>query len=82
MRVLESHGIDDDALRALVAAEPEQFIEGRARQLSRVEREHMTEIGITPAEEEMSETDIDADPEEDSSFEWVQRLPSPIRAPG
>lgn len=68
-RVLESHGIDDDARGALVSDDSELFIESRARQLSRVEREHMAEIGITPAEEEMGETDIDSDPEDGSSSE-------------
>ncbi len=60
-KVFSSHGINDEALEA---DDAEAFITSRARELSRIEREHMGELGITPAEKEMGETDIDADPDD------------------
>jgi len=64
-KVLSSHGINEEGLEALEADDAEAFINSRARELARIEREHMSKLGITPAEKEMGETDIDADPEDE-----------------
>jgi len=65
-KVLASHGIDDEALEALEADDSETFITSRARQLARVERAFMSAAGITPAEEEMGETDLDSESDDES----------------
>lgn len=60
-QVLESHGITDEAFEALKKNETERFIELRAEQLAKLEREFMEKIGVNPPEEPFGETDIDSD---------------------
>jgi hypothetical protein len=66
-KVLSSHGINDEGLDALEAEDAEAFITSRARELARIEREHMADLAITPADKEMGETDIDADHDDEAT---------------
>jgi hypothetical protein len=57
--VLASHGINQEAYAALVADDAAGFIAARERHLVQIEREFMSELGLTPPAEALGESDID-----------------------
>lgn len=61
--ILESHGINEEAWAALMADDVSTFITTRARHLAHIEREFMTELGLSLPTEEFADTDIDTDDE-------------------
>ena len=58
-RVLASHGIPAEAYEALVRDDAATFVSLRARCLAGIERDFMTELGLTLPAEEFGKADID-----------------------
>jgi hypothetical protein len=63
-QVLASHLISEDAYHALHHGEEREFIELRAADLARIEREFMMELDLPLPPSEFGETDIDTDDED------------------
>jgi hypothetical protein len=60
-QVLASHGISEEAFKALQQCHAEEFIEIRAKHLAQFERNFILNLGIPLSEEIIGETDIDTD---------------------
>ena len=60
--VLNSHAITDEAYDALINDDPIVFVDVRAKNLARLEREFMSSLSIkAPLQKVMGDTDIDTD---------------------